>query len=269
MSTSILAGVILLAAGTDGQVAAERTAQLVGELVIVLRNEVPGCSIWSRLEAAETIGKLGPDAYTAVPGLAMMLDNPYRHDPEFIDEAVIRALGKIGNAARPAIPALVRISGKDPDIERAATAAINRILLSPPIGPGDVPTLMRELRDPEPSTRVRAAKALGGLGPAGKPAIPLLVEALKDPDSDVRLLALKALRRIDPKAGSGEGEANLYMEQLRDADPGIRLQAAKALGRMGPAAAAAAQSLLETTTDSDPDVRRQATDALNRIQPPQ
>jgi HEAT repeat protein len=175
----------------------------------------------------------------------------------------------MGNASRSAIPALVRISGKDSDLERAAVEAIDTILLSPALGPGDVPALLRDLRDRDASVRVRAAKALGSLGAAGKPAVPLLVEALKDPDPDVRTLALKALRKIAPDANANAsgGEAALYAEQLRDPDPGVRLQAAKALGRLGPAAAAAAQPLLEATTDADRDVRRQATDALNRVQP--
>ncbi len=267
MMTSFLAGVVLLATAAPGEAEAERTAQIINQLLDVLRDEPHARPLWSRVQAARTLGKLGSEARAAVPALASMLDNPYRRDPALIDEAVINALGRMGAAARSAIPALVRISGKDTDIERAAAAAIDQILLSPPLGPGDVPALMRELRDRDASVRVRAAKALSTLGPAGRPAVPLLVEALKDPDPDVRSLALKALRRIAPDASAGGNDVSLYVEELRDPNPGVRLQAAKALGSMGPAAGAAAQALLEATADTDRDVRRQATDALNRIQP--
>lgn len=263
---TLLAAAVALAAAAPGD-AAERTARLVGELLYVLRDPGHTQPLWSRWEAARTIGKLGPEARAAVPALAAMLDDPFRHDPPVIDEAVIDALARIGNAARPAVPALVRVSGRDPDIERAAAAAVDQILLSPPAGPADVPGLMRDLRDRDASVRVRAAKALGTLGAAGRPAVPLLVEALKDSDVDVRLLALKALRKISPDTNPGDAEVALYVQELRDPDPGVRLQAAKALGKLGPAAASAAQALQEATADADRDVRRQATDALNRVQP--
>jgi HEAT repeat protein len=271
MMTTLLISTIALTVGAPGEAAAERTAIIVNQLIATVRDEPRGQSLWSRVQAARTIGKLGPEAKAAVPALASMLDDPSRRDPALIDEAVINALARMGSAGRPAIPALVRISGKDSDIERAAVEAIDTILLSPPIGPGDVPALMRDLRDRDVSVRVRAAKALGMLGGAGKVAVPLLVEALKDNDPDVRTLALKALRRIAPdgngNANSAAGEVGVYADQLRDPDPSVRLQAAKALGRLGPAAAGAAQALLEATADGDKDVRRQATDALNRVQP--
>jgi HEAT repeat protein len=271
MLTALLVGTVALSAGAPGEAAAERTAIIVNQLVATLRDEPRGQPLWSRVQAARTLGKLGSEAKMAVPALASMLDDPSRRDPPLIDEAIINALARMGSAARPAIPALVRLSGKDSDIERAAVEAIDTILLSPPIGPGDVPALMRDIRDRDVSVRVRAVKALGMLGAAGKVALPLLVEALKDPDPDVRTLALKAIRKIAPEgtgnANEGTGEVSLYSSQLRDPDPSVRLQAAKALGRLGPAAAPAAQALLEATTDTDRDVRRQATDALNRVQP--
>ncbi len=273
MTPILLAVSLVLVAGPPGDAAAQQTAAIVHQLVATLRDEPRGQPIWSRVEAARTLGKLGPDARSAVPALVSILDDPYRHDPTFVYEAIIHALANMGSVARPAIPALVRVSGKDFDLELAAAAAIDQILLSPPYGPADVPGLMRDLRDRDASVRVRAAKALGTLGAAGKAAVPILVEALKDNDADVRTLALKALRKIapegnaDPGAGSAAGEVSVYAQELRDPDPGVRLQAAKALGRLGPAAAPAAQALLEATADSDRDVRRQATDALNRVQP--
>lgn len=267
MTNILLAGALALAVGAPEEGPVERTARIVRQLIDVLRDEPRGQPLWSRVQAAQTLGKLGPEARAAVPALASMLDDPSRRDPLLIDEAIIHALARMGNAARPAIPAMVRASGRDFDLEHAAAAAIDTILLSPPAGPGDVPALMRDLRDRDASVRVRAAKALGTLGGAGKPAIPLLVEALKDQDADVRTLALKALRKIAPETNTGTGEVGVYVDELRDPDPGVRLQAAKALGRLGPAAASAAQALLEATADADKDVRRQATDALNRVQP--
>jgi HEAT repeat protein len=256
---------LLLAAGAAG--AQEGKGKVVGELVDVLRDYSGRRSVWVRYQAAETLGKMGPDAAEAVPALARFLDDSRDRDAEVLDEAVVKTLGKIGRAARPAIPALVRISRRNFDLERAAAEAIDRILLTPVGEQQDVPTLLKDLRDRDASVRLRAAKALGTLGPAGKPGIPLLTEALNDPDADVRRQALQALKAIDPTAKPGEPEINVFIRDLQDPDPAVRLRAAKALGRIGPDAAPALPALLEASHDEDPDVRRVATEALAKIQP--
>src|SRR5262249_7704201 len=237
------------------------------ELAEMLRDYSGRRSVWVRVQAAETLAKMGPDAAEAVPLLARFLDASTDRDVTVLDEAVVKALGRIGRAARPAIPSLVRISRRNFDLERAAAEAIDQILLTPESEREDVPTLMRNLRDRDESVRLRAAKLLGSLGPAGKPAIPLLTEALSDPDADVRRLALQALKKIDPAAKPGEPEINAYARDLQDPDPGIRLRAATTLARIGPVAASAVPALLEAANDEDPDVRRVAIDALSKIQP--
>src|SRR5262245_46268949 len=159
--------------------------QLVRELVDVVRNRSGDQLLWSRMQAAQTLGKLGIGARSAVPALAEFLEEPRRNDPPMLDEAVVRALARIGRPARAAIPAMVRISGKDFDLERTVKEAINTIL-SASSDAGDVPALMRGLHDRDDGTRLRSAKALGNLGPAARAAIPGLMEALRDPDADVR-----------------------------------------------------------------------------------
>jgi len=262
----LIAGLIvfLLGAGIAG--AQEAQAKLVRELLEVLRDYSGTRSLWVRRQAAETLGKLGPAAADAVPALARFLDDSKDKDSELLDEAVVRTLGKIGRAARPAIPSLVRIGRRNFDLEQEAGAAIDRILLTPESEAEDVPTLMKNLRERDASVRLRAAKLLGNLGPAGKPAVSLLTEALKDTDPDVRRMALQALRKIDPTAKPGEPEVGVFVRDLKDPDPSVRLRAAKSLGRLGPAAEPALPALLEAGQDEDPDVRRVALDALAKIQ---
>lgn len=267
MRGKLVAGLTLLLLVAGGAAAREGRARLVQELVDVLRDYGGRRSVWVRLQAAQTLGKLGPGAADAVPSLAHFLDDSTDRDAELLDEAVVRTLGKIGRAARPAIPALVRIGRRNFDLERAAAEAIDQILLTPESESEDVPTLMRNLRDRDEAVRLRAAKALGNLGPAARPAVSLLTEALKDPDADVRRVALQALRKIDPAAKPGEPEIGVYVHDLKDPDPAVRLRAAKTLGRFGPAAESAVPALVEAAQDQDPDVRRVATDALAKIQP--
>jgi HEAT repeat protein len=265
MSRILVLGTLLLLSRAAGAAEEDPQAQLVSELVEVLRNRSGTQLLWSRIQAAQTLGKLGQGARSAVPALAEFLDDPRRNDPLMIDEAVVRTLGRIGRPARTAIPAMVRVSGKDFDLERLVQESINGILLGG--DGGDVVALMRSLHDRDDGTRLRAAKALGDLGPAGKTAVPALIEALHDADPDVRHQALQSLRRLAPATKPTEAEVAIHVQDLRDADPAVRLHAVKSLARMGQALPAALPALLDATKDGDPDVRRLANDLINQVQP--
>src|SRR5205085_5534173 len=56
-----------------------------------------------------------------------------------------------------------------------------------------VENLVKQLKDPEASTRRAAAKALGEAGPGAKEAVGALADALKDNDAFVRRFAAQAL----------------------------------------------------------------------------
>jgi HEAT repeat protein len=177
-----------------------------------------------------------------------------------VQEAVIEALGQIGHAARPALPALTLEAGRNTDIDLAVTRAVDQILLS--AENADLPSLKRQLRHPDDTVRLRAAKALGKLGPAAKYAVPDLTASLADDDGDVRRAALASLRSIDPKTDLGEAAVNAIALDLKDPDPANRLRAVKALGTFGPAAGSALQAAAE---DRDPDVRKLAVELLARL----
>ena len=59
-----------------------------------------------------------------------------------------------------------------------------------------VSQLTEALKDKDRSTRMRAAEALGQIGPAAKDAVPALIEASKHEDSDTRSAAAEALGNI-------------------------------------------------------------------------
>ena len=54
-----------------------------------------------------------------------------------LDEALVRAVGRIGGPARAAIPALLANAGMDRDLDRAIAEAVREILHSPD-GPGEL-----------------------------------------------------------------------------------------------------------------------------------
>src|SRR5437868_5090181 len=87
------------------------------------------------------------------------------------------ALGRLGTAARPAIPQLLELLGDDDPLVRAnASVALGRI------GPAAVPGLIQSLNVSKIQTRRAAAQALAIAGAAAQTALPALVAALNDPD---------------------------------------------------------------------------------------
>ncbi|MBN9523141.1 HEAT repeat domain-containing protein, partial [bacterium] len=155
-----------------------------------------------RVEAARTLGRLGPRAAPAVPELAEQLLRLRGAELEALQEAVIDALGQIGSPARGALPAVARAAGRSTDIDLAIKRAKTTILASS--DSQDVAALTKQLQNTDPSYRLRAAKALGALGPAARFAVPDLTAALRDADADVRRAAVAALQLIVPDAPPSE-----------------------------------------------------------------
>lgn len=142
--------------------------------------------------------------------------------PEFLRKR------KIEPTATRAIPVLLGALDEDEAVKGAPnTSSTLPGIPAPRLGPiTPVSILIDALKARDSGDRARAARELGGIGPAAKEAIPVLLEALRDREEKVR----------------------------RDA--------ADALGRMGPAAAAA---LASAVNDKDEVVRQIARDALARI----
>jgi len=75
-------------------------APAVPELRRALADVDPGV----RIQAAEVLARIGPEAESAVPDLIVALED----ESEQVRKAAARALGQIGPAAAPAVPALIR-----------------------------------------------------------------------------------------------------------------------------------------------------------------
>ena len=158
-------------------------APLVPALAKIALNEIG--DFGTRLVAIYTLGFLGP---TAVAPLTELLDR----DERSFTEPVLRALARLGPAARDAIP-----------------------------------SLLRALRRRGAPNRVLAAKALERIGAA---AVPSLIEGLADPSEDIRCLAAHALGRIGPAAGSAAASATPALRaRLEDPSPLVRKTAERAL----------------------------------------
>ncbi len=92
--------------------------------------------------------------------------------------------------------------------------------------PGSIEILVEALKEKDGNVRSKAARALGGIGPAAKEAIPVLLEALRDREAHVRWDAARALGQIGAAAAEGLAAA------VNDKDPVVRQIAADALKRI-------------------------------------
>jgi HEAT repeat protein len=82
------------------------------------------------------------------------------------------------------VPALIKALA-DPDVREEAVSALGWI--GPAAEPA-VPALIKAVADANPNVRRAAVSALGQIGPAAEPAVPVLIKALADPeDPDLRV----------------------------------------------------------------------------------
>jgi HEAT repeat protein len=178
-------------------------------------------SLRARDLAAVHLGRLGPAAKEAVPALVKALEDT----DSFISRRARAALGAIGPvAAREAVPALARLLKKF-GAKDEAVQALGRL------GPDAVPALLEATKDNKSPETV---EALGAIGPGAKAAVPALVTLLTDPDTFLRRAAAGALANIGPDAHEA---SSALVTALKDGDPVVRQRAAAALKRVDPVAA--------------------------------
>jgi HEAT repeat protein len=134
----------------------------------------------ARIKAAEALGRMGPLAKSAIPGLSELLKRP---EPAARIQAAL-ALWRIDRQAEQAVPVLVS------ELKCRTARGQTRVLLVP--GRFGVISSM----PPEPPCR-QAAEALGVMGSAARAAVPALRQALMEPDEAVRSAAAEALKKID------------------------------------------------------------------------
>src|SRR5262249_21153280 len=116
--------------------------------------------------------------------------------------------------------------------------------------------------------RLKAAKALGKLGPKAKSALPALTALLKDKDEDVRSVAKNAVEAIKGNGG-GTGDAKIddIVKDLKSKNAVTRMKAVTRLGDLGEEGKAAAPALVEFMLESWPRNREKFLDTLDKIDP--
>jgi hypothetical protein len=154
-----------------------------------------------RAQAIQAFGVLRDEAAGAVPALMQIYQQDSSLSYQF---AVIQALGKIGPAAKPAIPWLIQratsVTNSSP-VRQMAIMALGEIRCEPELV---VTALTRLLGEPNSAARIRAVVALGEFGSDARCATSALFELVENEKADdiARMAAVAALRKIDPEAAA-------------------------------------------------------------------
>ena len=160
------------------------------------------------------------------------------------------ALGKIGDGAKEAIPALRAIVEEKPVRAKVffrLAAAEALVKLDPPRTEEWICVLRAAVRDPDLAVRRDAVEALGRLGPVSKDALPDLDKVLCEREQALDTMATDPRTTIDPHEALAEAVA-------------------KTLGRIGEPAKIALPVLREALNDDSSEVRAAAIDAIRMIE---
>jgi HEAT repeat protein len=170
-----------------------------------------------RDQAGYWLSKAGAEA---VPILVTALEDTSTE----ISAAAAYALGLMGEAAAPAVPALTRRLGGDIDtLANMSDWALSQV---GPRGKGGFIPFLRDLRYGNAFDRAGAARQFSLYGDASAVAIPLLARMLEDPDPIAAQAAADALVRIGPRASLA------VQAMLNSPKPTARLRALLVLSQM-------------------------------------
>jgi HEAT repeat protein/lysophospholipase L1-like esterase len=204
--------------------------------------------------AAEQLGRVGSAARQAVPDLIEAVSDA-RPDVRW---RAVWALGQIGPDAASAVPVLRTALG-DADLRWRVAEALGEIGLP---AAAAVPDLVPLLEDPSSNVRWRVATALGAIG--ARRAAPSLAAAASDTAENVRLAAVSSL--VELRAEPSLVEPVLRVA-LHDADARVRRQAVRGVARLDRISPAAWSGLEAATLDADESVREKAIQVLARRRP--
>lgn len=177
-----------------------------------------------------------------------------------------RALGKIGEPASDAVPALIARIKESKGRSRDDAEVIEALMRIAPRRGEVVSALRAILREPASNpSRIHAVVALGKMGAEAKEAVLDLIQLLDEDPSKAGPIRFHAATALGQIGGEAKGAVPALVKLLNDknAGPGRRTVVV-ALGQMGPAAKSAVAALKEARGEAA--LRDVADKALVKIQ---
>ena len=198
--------------------------------------------------AVQALAAVGPEAKSAVEPLMSVLEKERDY---LLRMSAVVALGRIGQASQPAVPALVKLLKEPPMQPRAETPIISPFPTSPDAHLGRPRPILTS------ATSV-ILQALSRIGPGAEAAVHEIALLLKG-NEDQRRIAVSVLGSI------GTGATGVLLEGLKSQDAKLRALCAETLGGFEKPTDDAVKALIVALEDSDPAVRHQTAFALSRI----
>ncbi len=217
-----------------------------------------------RAEAIKILGRMGAAAKTALPALIATFEN--ESEELSVRTQAAEVLGGMGIEAKAAVPALIATfenNSKNLEVRLSAAEALRIIAYHTKlVAAVGMPPLIEALQDENDRIRASAIQVIVSIGPQSEDAVPALIESLTDSSASVRSTAAHALWGIGPKA---EAAVPALIEAFKDPDKNVQYQAAKAIGGIAQDIEAVLPTLLEALKNEDVDVRASAIYALITI----
>jgi HEAT repeat protein len=161
--------------------------------MLLLTSALSGGGLWADIQAAEALGAMGKAAEPALPALLETLNsNKPRSEQGLFKVRVAEAIWRINPKADAVLPTLVReLHG---GAQREACEALGTLGTAARTA---IPELLVALQGEDQGARKSAVIALGNIGSDAREAVPTLIKALGDDFISVRLSAAEALTKID------------------------------------------------------------------------
>ncbi|TWT55540.1 nSTAND1 domain-containing NTPase [Allorhodopirellula solitaria] len=212
-------------------------------------NQPPGQYVSSiHIDAAEAVKQLGPKGVVAVPGLLTWLRARKSQAATLGFGSEIRyaaaALGSIGPGAKDAIPDLIEMLQHEYPVGPAAQGALSKI------GVAAVPSLEVALAGDNLESQMRAARALGAIGPPANMALESIRKASMSDNLLLRVYCWYAITKISL---NGDATERQLIEVLNNpmSDSDARSAAAWAIGEMGTLSQEGRDSLIKGLKEDD------------------
>ncbi|MGI8502603.1 MAG: sister chromatid cohesion protein PDS5, partial [Hassallia sp.] len=260
-----------LAKGTEAKVpgfVAEELGKLAGLNLEALKQEqlkrrirrltndlfVP--ELEDRRRAAEELGKIGLAAKSAVPALVKAL----KDKDSKVRFTAVQTLGNLGDNSEPVLQALLTVlTNQDAQIRDKAGKVLSKLgNSSEPVLQG----LLVLLTDANSHVRGIAAEVLGKLGNSSEPVLQGLLVLLTDANSHVRGIAAKVLGKL---GNASEPVLRALLARCQDENLNVRCYAIEALGNLGKTSKSVLQTLSALLEDTNFQVQEAATKALDNL----
>ena len=209
--------------------------------------------------ASGAVGRIGEPAQAAVPALIRVLED----EISWTRRNAAEALDPIGSSPSNRKPGGLSEAFRREMVRCGVTWALGQI--GPPAIDA-VPVLLLALKDPDETVRSNAAKSLGQIGKQDIALLPDLVRAMNDESWGVRVSAAYAVYRTD--RSQWDIVLPLLTEALNHKKGFIRSDVVDVLGDIKAPIQDAMPLLVKALNDEDASVRRGTLEALGKIGDP-